>query len=170
MPLEVLHLIVLELVQLVVVLLVVLEPQLHHRRSLTALLVQLPPPGRPLQLLDRYVVLADRLVLPLGRGGVYAVPELKGHLKLEEVVLLLAESPDEDPCLADLHGLVLEGRAARDVVPVGVLDLDLDHVQVLRPLEGGPHEDGLALLCLESSEGRVEVGAHVGDALLEGSV
>jgi len=158
--LEILNIIVLELVQLIVELLVVLKPQLHHGRSVRTLLVKLSPPGWLLHLLHSDVVLANGLLLPFQGGRIHLGPEGEGDLELKVVVLLLAEGLKENGVVLYLYRLVLKGRTAGNVVPVSILDLNLDHMEVLGPLERGAHQDGLALLCLESCQSRVVIGPH----------
>ena len=158
--LEILDLIVLELVQLIVELLMVLEPQLHHGRSIRALLVKLPPPGRLLHLLHCDVVLANGLLFPFQGGRIHLGPEGEGYLELQAVVLLLAEGLEENGVVLYLDRLILQGRTAGNVMSVRVFDLNLDNVQVLGPLEWRAHQDWLALLCLESCQSRVIIGPH----------
>lgn len=120
--------------------------------------MQLQPPARLLKFLDRDVVLADRLVLPLESGRVDLAPERKVDLELQVVFLLLAECLNEYVCLIHSNGLVLESGAARHIVAVGVLHLYEERLKVLGPLERRAHEDRLVLRCMESGHCRVKVG------------
>ena len=148
MALEILDFIVLELIQLIVELLMVFKPQLHHRRSIRALLMQLSPTRWSFHLLHSDVVLANGLLLPFEGGRIHLAPEREGDLELQIVVLLLAEGLKKHGVVFNLNRLVLESRTPGNVMSVRVLDLNLDRVQILGPLEGWAHQDGLALLCL----------------------
>ena len=64
MALEILDFIILELIQLIVELLMVLKPQFHQGRSISALLVKLSPACWLFHLLHSDVVLANGLRLP----------------------------------------------------------------------------------------------------------
>lgn len=72
----------------------------------------------------------------------------------------MAEGLKENGVVFNLDCLVLEGPTPGNVMSVRVLDLNLDRVQVLGPLEGWAHQDGLALFCLEPCESGVVVGPH----------
>ena len=134
--LVVLNLVVFEVPELVVVLLVLLEPQLHHRRPADSLLVQSSPPRWFLQLLHRDVVLSHGLVLPLEGLLIDFGPQREVLLEVELVVLVAAGGCEEDLVLGHPDRFVVECGAARDVVSVRVLHLDEQEVQVLGPLEG----------------------------------
>jgi hypothetical protein len=62
--LKVLDIIIFKFIELIMIFLMIFEPELHHRRSLTTFLVKLPPAPRPFSLLEDDVVLSDWLILP----------------------------------------------------------------------------------------------------------
>ena len=105
-PFKVFDVILFEIVQLVMIFLVLLKPKLHQRRSVSALLVQWPPPSWFLELVNGYVVLAYCLVLPLEWGGVDLIPEVKADLEHHQVVHLLARGSNAYRGLIGNDGLI----------------------------------------------------------------
>ena len=122
--------------------------------------MKLPPACWLFHLLHSDVVLANGLSLPFEGRRVHLAPEGEGDLELQVVVLLLAEGLNENGVVFNLNRLVLESPTPGNIMSVRVLDLNLYRVQVLGPLEGRAHQDGLALLCLESCQSGVVVGPH----------
>jgi hypothetical protein len=105
-------------------------------------------------------VLTNWLILPFECRRVNFSPEGERNLELKEVILLLAEGLNENVGIISLHCLVLEGSTARNVMAIGILDLNQYLLEILRPLKRWSHQDGLSLLILQSFQSRVIISPH----------
>ena len=90
----------------------VLEPELHHGRSISPIPVQLLPSRGFIQLLHCDEMLANRLILPFESRSVNFSPERERDLELKEVILFLAECFYENVGVIGFHSFILESSTA----------------------------------------------------------
>jgi hypothetical protein len=121
MTLKFLDVIFLKIIELIVELLMLLKPKLHHWRSICAILIKNLPSSRPFELFNSYIVLAHWLVFPFETTSINLIPERECHFKLQVVVLFLAIGTNKDICFCDINCFILNGCATTYIMPVSIL-------------------------------------------------